>query len=104
MQNAVDQVYAAAQGLSDQQRSVMKWLLKSVEALEQRKDSVGLECLELGVPWKPQLNGESARASMSRTLARLESKGLIRRIAPGCRTIRLKLTNLGRLVGLKLRD
>jgi hypothetical protein len=53
-------------------------LLKSVEILEQRKDSVGLDWLELGIPWQPQLNGESARASMSRSLSRLESRGLIK--------------------------
>ena len=100
----MDQVAATAQALSGQQKSVLEWLLKSVEILEQRKDSVGLEWLELGVPWKPKLSCDSARASMSRSLARLESKGLITRIAPVGSTTHLKLTNLGRLVCLRLRD
>ena len=104
MRKAIDQVAATAQALSDQQKSVVEWLLASVEILEQRKDSAGLEWLELGIPWQPKLSGGSARASMARSLARLELKGLVKRIAPAGRTTRLKLTNLGRLVGLRLRD
>lgn len=100
----IDQVEATAENLSARQKSVMEWLLKSVEILEQRKDSVGLDWLERGVPWKPKLSRGSARASMSRSLVRLETKGLINRVAPRGRTTRLMLTNLGRLVALRLRD
>lgn len=80
---------------------MLLWALSKVEALETRKDDLALDWLENGIPWKPVNKSPSARASVSRTLSRLERGGLIERIAPPGRTVAFKLTILGRIIALR---
>lgn len=98
-----DQIEEALTKLSKQQRRTLLWLLKRNETLEHRMDQYGLEALEQGIIWNVAPVSRSLRSSISRTLARLESRGLIERVAPNRRTIRVKLTVLGKLVALKLK-
>jgi len=94
----------AEDGLSAKQRGLLLWCLKYVEAMEARRDDLALQCLEQGIPWKPAHRTAAARAATSRTLLRLEERGLIERVAPGGRTKAIKVTPLGRLVALKMKE
>jgi hypothetical protein len=99
----VSRIDQATEGLSGHQSRLLVWLLDYVEEMEKRRDDLALALLERGIPWKPTLRTDAARAGTSRALARLEQRGLIERIAPCGRTTALKLTVLGRLVALKLK-
>ena len=101
--NSKDQIEEALTKLSRQQRRTLLWLLKRNEILEHRMDQRGLEALKQGIIWNVGPASRSLRSSISRTLARLESRGLIERIAPNGRTIRVKITVLGKLVALRLK-
>ena len=101
--NSNDKIEQALTKLSKHQRRVLLWLLKNTESLELRMDQRGLESLEQGIDWNVAPVNRSLRSSISRSLARLESRDLIKRIAPNGRTIRVKLTLLGKLVALKLK-
>jgi len=90
----------AESGLSVQQQSIIKWLRECVHFAEQHNPQL----LLTGFPWSPQptdRSRESAwRASLCRTLSRLERRGLITRIRgrKNERTVRVMLTSEGRAV------
>lgn len=94
----------AENGLSETQRKLLLWALDYVESMEARKDDLALDYLENGIPWQPVNKSATARAALSRTLARLEERGMVERIAPSGRTIAIKLTILGKLVALRARE
>jgi hypothetical protein len=100
----MSRIEQAEDGLSRQQRGLLLWAFRYVETMEARRDDLALQCLEQGIPWKPVQRTPAARAATSRTLLRLEERGLIERVAPGGRTIAIKLSILGRLVALKIRE
>jgi hypothetical protein len=94
--------------LSNQQRNILKWLLNRIRFAEQHDHQL----LEEGVAWEPQWKPKCYdttedkalenvwRASLCRTLARLEKRGLITRIRgrKKARTVRVMLTREGRRV------
>jgi hypothetical protein len=90
--------------LSIQQRVILKWLLDCVRFAEKHNPQL----LVTGFAWTPQTNDiprENAwRASLCRTLARLEKRGLITRIKgrKNARTVRVMLTSEGRRVAESL--
>jgi DNA-binding HxlR family transcriptional regulator len=104
IEDNMNRVERAEDGLSDKQRAVLLWALKNVEGFEARKDDAALQWLEDGIPWRTALKSESARAATSRTLSRLEDRRLIERVSPSGRTVAIKLTVLGRLVALKIKE
>jgi len=81
--------------LSWLQRSILRWLIEAAE--QQNRD-----LLVTGVQWRLLVDdkeGENAfRSSICRTLARLERRGLIKRIKgrKNKRTVRVLLTESGR--------
>lgn len=84
--------------LSVQQRHILQWLLtQACQAEKERPD-----LLEIGSIWALKCNNKadenSLRASYSRTLARLERRGLVIRIKghKKTRTVRVALTAEGR--------
>jgi hypothetical protein len=97
-----DKVQQVATGLSKNQRLILCYLLANTRNLEEQHTQDALEELELGIPWNVGRADDSLCASISRSLLRLESRGLVNRIAPNRRTVRVKLTTLGRIVALKL--
>ena len=86
--------------LSAQQRNILKWLINCVRFAEQHNPQL----LVTGFPWNPQPNDKSRencwRASLCRTLSRLERRRLVTRIKgpQGRRTVRVMLTTEGRSV------
>ena len=90
--------------VSDQQGSILKWLLRCVRAAESNDP----ELLARGFVWGLRLHGaereNSQRASFSRSLARLEQRGLITRLkgSKAKRTRRVLLTAEGRKVAESL--
>ena len=90
--------------LSEQQRGVMRWLLRAVQSSENLND-IDRPILSLGaIEWRPRTvdkEGENCwRASLCRTLARLEKRGLITRIRgpKNARTVAVMFTDVGRKV------
>jgi hypothetical protein len=100
----MSRIEQAEHGLSAKQRSMLAWALNYVEAMEARKDDLALDQLENGITWQPSSKSDAVRAATSRALSRLEGRGLVERIAPGGRTVAIKLTILGRLVALRMRQ
>jgi len=74
--------------LTEQQQDLLWHLLE----LERYRD-------DRGIPWRPGLNhpewNEACRASASRTLKRLERRGLLHRVRPGGRTTHVEWTPAG---------
>lgn len=90
-------------GLSSQQRIILRWLLYHTRLVEQADP----RWLEGGIAWVPQSVPKTNeafenvwRASLCRSLARLENRGLITRIKgrKKARTLRVLLTPEGRKV------
>jgi hypothetical protein len=90
--------------LSEQQKHVLRWLLQAVRALEGRNDSAARSLLRDGIGWQPRTADKDRencwRASLCRTLARLEQRGLLTRIRgrKNARTVRVLFTDQGRKV------
>src|SRR5688572_30007178 len=88
---------ATMSNLSPQQRSILRWLIKCVHFAEQQSRSL----LETGFAWgitiKDKACENSRRASLCRSLARLEQRGLVKRISgrKQARTARVRLTPEG---------
>jgi hypothetical protein len=94
--------------LSPLQQSILKWLLSSVRFAEQHNRRL----LERGIEWWPKWTPKTAdktedkrlenvwRASLCRSLARLEQRGLLVRIRGRnlARTMRVRLTAEGHRV------
>ena len=99
--------------LSSQQQHILKWLLNRVRFAEQHNPQL----LEAGFDWWPQWKPKCGdkiedkalenvwRASLCRSLSRLEKRGLITRIKgrKQARTIRVLLTINGRKVAEAMR-
>ena len=95
-------------GLSSMQRSILKSVLYQILSVEQENP----QWLKDGIAWMPQWMPKSKdksedkalenvyRASLCRSLARLEERGLITRIKgqKKARTVRILLTSEGRKV------
>jgi hypothetical protein len=90
--------------LSEQQKEILRWLLKEVRTLEQRNDRLGRIGLRAGIEWRPSIVDKESencrRSSLCRAIERLENRGLIQRVygPKRRRTIALKFTNGGRMV------
>jgi DNA-binding HxlR family transcriptional regulator len=90
--------------LSEQQKAILRWLLKAVRTLEDRNDSIGRLVLRAGIEWRPRVDDKERenclRASLCRAIERLERRRLIKRVYGPThrRTIALKLTGKGRRV------
>jgi len=88
--------------LSEQQKGILRWLLKAVRALEDRNDRLGRMGLRAGIEWRPHIvdkERENCRpSSLCRAIERLETRGLIQRVygPKRRRTIALKFTDEGR--------
>ena len=86
--------------LSSLQQILLKWLLGEVQFAEQNDPRL----LENGFPWRINVTDKARenalRASICRSLARLENRGLITRLRgpKDLRTVRVVLTPLGRSV------
>jgi hypothetical protein len=107
--NTITITTADVDKISDQQRDVLTWLLNAYHAGT---------ATAFGVPYYTG-GGPSSRASMSRTLARLERRGLVLRQNPNTgereprtaasdpkanRTSHISFTPLGRAVATHLSD
>jgi hypothetical protein len=94
--------------LSGQQKLVLRWLLAAVRDLEKIDSCAARSVLLNGIAWQPRAADKEReacwRASLCRTLARLEQRGLITRVRgrKNLRTVRLKLTDQGRRVAESL--
>jgi len=90
--------------LSEQQKRVLRWLLAVVRNVEDIDSSAARSLLRDGINWLPSTTDKerenSWRASLCRTLARLEKRGLVIRIKgrKKARTVRVMLTSEGRKV------
>ena len=90
--------------LSEQQKRVLRWLLRVVRDLEDRNDRAARSLLVEGIVWRPRAGDKESenswRASLCGTLARMEQRGLITRIRgrKNARTVRVMFTDLGRRV------
>jgi hypothetical protein len=88
---------ATMSNLSPQQRNILKWLINCVRFAEQHNRSL----LKTGFTWGINIQDKacenSRRASLCRSLARLEQRGLLIRIRgrKQTRTTRLRLTDEG---------
>ena len=88
--------------LSEQQKTVLLWLLRGVRMLEARNDEAARAVLRDGIYWAPQVGNKERencwRASLCRTLARLEQRRLITRVRgrKNARTVRVMFTDAGR--------
>ena len=88
--------------LSEQQKLVLRWLLAAVRDLESLNSGAARSLLRDGIDWRPRAGDKHREncwlASLCRTLARLEQRGLITRVRgrKNARTVRVKLTNQGR--------
>src|SRR5262245_26198487 len=86
--------------LSDQQQSILEWLLNRFRFAEQNNRQL----LEVGFSWRTRTTDKarenSWRASVCRSLARLEKRRLITRIRgrKNVRTVRVKLTREGQRI------
>jgi DNA-binding PadR family transcriptional regulator len=90
--------------LSQQQCTILLWLFDCIEKAEKRSDlAAARNLLAQGVPWKVKVKNNCERASISRTLARLEKRGFLDRVAPNGRATRVRLTQLGRFTAQKLK-
>lgn len=95
-------------GLSSLQQSILKWLLYQVRSVEQADPKWLKYGIEWRPPWMPQLQDKAQdkalenvfRASLCRSLARLENRGLITRMRgrKNARTVNVMLTAEGRKV------
>lgn len=94
----------SASRLSEQQKGILRWLLKEVRTLEGRNDRLGRIGLQAGIEWRPHIVDKERenclRSSLCRAIERLENRGLIQRVygPKRRRTIALKFTNGGRMV------
>lgn len=90
--------------LSEQQKHVLCWLLGVVRNLEDIDSSAARRLLRDGIHWLPHATDKERencwRASLCRTLARLEKRGLVIRIKgrKNARTVRVVFTSEGRKV------
>ena len=90
--------------LSEQQKHVLRWLLAVVRNLEDNDTAAARSLLRTGVDWLPRATNKERencwRASLCRTLARLEKRGLVVRIKgrKNARTVRVVFTSEGRKV------
>jgi DNA-binding MarR family transcriptional regulator len=94
--------------LSKQQCTILLWLFDYIEKLEKHLEkhsdhATARDLLAQGVPWKLKVANNCRRASISRTLARLERRGFLDRVAPNGRATRVRLTQLGRFTAQKLK-
>src|SRR5690242_17405801 len=92
--------YTTMSNLSPQQRNILKWLINSVRFTEQHNRSL----LKTGFAWRIHIKDKacenSRRASLCRSLARLEQRGLLicSRGRKQARTARVRLPPLGQCV------
>ena len=94
--------------LSPLQRCILQWLLYHVRLVEQEDPRWLKEGIDWCHPWKPMTTDKLEdkrleivwRASLCRSLARLEKRGLIKRLRgrKQARTISVLLTDEGRKV------
>lgn len=70
--------------LSEQQKLVLRWLLQAVRNLESNGSSAARSVVWEGIAWQPRAADKERencwRASLCRSLSRLERRGLITRI------------------------
>jgi predicted transcriptional regulator of viral defense system len=90
--------------LSRQQATILLSLFAHMEKLEKRPDAAAQTLLSQGIVWKVKVANSCRRASICRTLARLEKRGLLARVAPNGRATRVKLTEQGKTIALQLRE
>ena len=86
-----------------QQQRILLWLYGYVEQREKRGDDLAVRILTEGVSWTPEQYTPAGRASLSRSLERMEQRGLLERIRPRGRTVRVKLTAVGRMFARQFR-
>lgn len=106
------QIEAAAiiKSLGSKQQAVLLWLYRWTLKLESEPDNEVFQSgLKFGLPWIPKHTGNiaSSRAVYSRTLRKLEEKGLIERITCASKvqphTRKLKITVQGREIASQLK-
>lgn len=88
--------------LSAEQKSVLLWLLDYCNRIESSGNDHAKQDIALwGVPWRTNGLTRSEHASLSRTLRRLETRGLVIRkndVSDGRRTTGVVLTANGRQI------
>ena len=94
--------------ISTQQRRILVWLINQVRSVEQDNRKLLESEVDWLLKWSPQTADKVAdkalenvwRASLCRSLARLEQRGLVTRIRgpKKARTVRVLLTDEGRRV------
>jgi DNA-binding PadR family transcriptional regulator len=90
--------------ISLQQIRLLLWLLGQIEKLEAQGDERARAILGQGIEWKLTSYDDSKRASLCRTLSRLERRGLVERVAPNGRAKAIRITQLGRLIARRLKE
>jgi DNA-binding HxlR family transcriptional regulator len=94
----------SAIGLSEQRKSILRWLLTVVRTLEEENDQLLRIALQAGIEWRPRILDKASencrRSSLCRAIERLENRGLIVRVygPKHRRTIAVKLTEEGQSV------
>jgi DNA-binding MarR family transcriptional regulator len=86
--------------LSPQQRQVLRWLLENSRLIEELVPDLTNAPVDYRVSVDDRTSENARRASFSRTMRRLEQRGLISKVkgAANRRTLRVALTSEGRRV------